>query len=247
VIVGLLVLLGILAVLLLWGAVAPRSEWRILLSWVYRRPKAHEPGERAYRRWQMVGIVGIIPVIMIGLALYPLRHPTVEAVPIPTYGAGQAKAGHVWSSATGAVSLNTSTPVEDHGPPPSGAQLVPLVGYAPVDPASRQPDYLYALFSVTGPGASNDPNTYLLLGSDSGCEPDELVVTESADEIRVGLYEVPFSGGSVQDCLHRDPGNHAPAVSLYPVDHASAATPGAPVGKRRVIDMATGRPLRRIG
>lgn len=251
VLIGVSFLFVIVAALLLWAAVSPRSQWRILMGWVNRGSEAIEPSDRAHSLRRVAGIVGIIPLILVGFRFYETQRsaPQVVSVP-PTYQAAQAEAGHLWSSATGSVSLNTSPPVENQAPPTPQARLVPLAGYAAVDPANRAPAYLYALYSGTGQTGSPDPNTFLLVGSASGCDPEQLMVTESANEIRVGLFEVPYSNGqSLQDCLNRNPNNGQPAMSLYPIDHAPGASVpfGRSVGQRKVVDMATGKTLKRIG
>ena len=58
------------AVLAVWGAISPRSQWNTLSAWQYRNPDANEPSDAAYALTRVVNVIGLIGVlIMLGLLI----------------------------------------------------------------------------------------------------------------------------------------------------------------------------------
>jgi hypothetical protein len=60
-------LLVALASVLTWGAIDPRSQWRVLCVWQYRRPGPHEPSDNAYATARLVCVLALTVLIVLTL------------------------------------------------------------------------------------------------------------------------------------------------------------------------------------
>lgn len=55
-------LIVVVPLLLLWGALSPRSQWRVLQGWRYRHPEANEPSNVAYQLFRRTAGQGLTPL-----------------------------------------------------------------------------------------------------------------------------------------------------------------------------------------
>jgi uncharacterized membrane protein len=238
-----IVVVGLIAVpLALWGMLAPRSQWRALASWQYRHPEANEPSDAAYAIQRVSLALLMIVLVVLGYRAYAAEHDTAETERAKaTQRAAQAEAAKRWPGESGSPStsvfLRDRPEVVATAAPHGEAEPIPLTGYAPLDPAARRPAYLWTLATDTAIsrlGTSDD----LVIGSDSACVPESVVVTESSAEIRIAAFAAASPPGTpiLRVCT-----GLGSAVWLYPVDLS------APVGERRVVHLATGAPLPRTG
>lgn len=67
--------------LALWGMINPRSQWRVLQSWRYRRPEMNEPSEAAYGFTRVAS--GILLVLIVAVGVIIIQADTDRSEPPP--------------------------------------------------------------------------------------------------------------------------------------------------------------------
>lgn len=139
---SLAVLLGIV---LLWGTVAPRSQWRVLAGWSTPHPYADEPSGAAYAVRRIVsaaGVVGVIAVLAAGSSAL-LPREAGNALPLPLVE-------QMWGTPPPRLVDRVITPI---AAPPPGLVEFPVLGYQ--DLTDGVPDYLRDLrpFTLLGDAA----------------------------------------------------------------------------------------------
>lgn len=232
-----------LVALTLWGAVSPRSQWRLLVGWTRNNPAAVEPGPISVGIHRVVAIAGtiVLGVCAVGAVRQPLQ-AIPEAVP-PTSVVQQ-----LWGSPTPHVVNRIVPPVSA---PPNGLMAQPILRYQAIDGARRTPSYLFALpvWARTGVVAGEgyigvDPpvgrsaldtaSLVLQVRGDPNCIPRVVVVDESETTVAVAVYYGRPDSGSretrlaIADCQTKL--SAAASVSvLIPVPLSSL------VGSRTVV------------
>jgi hypothetical protein len=242
---------SLLAILTVWGLVAPRNQWRVLASWTRREPYANEPGAVAVGVQRLVAGIGV--VVLIGTGTVAASEHFGGLDPAPQRLSSVEK---MWGTPEPQVVNRVFTPA-------ASVQDVlisqPVLGYQPVIGSSRMPAYLFSLddFSAieTGKtGGEDDPSGYIgtdppvgfsaldtadlvvEVRGDRVCLPRQVVVLENATTVKVAVYygqPSPADGSNAANLTKCDP--KAPATKstpvLVPIDLA------APVDGRLVTTM----------
>lgn len=248
----LLVVLVSLGVVFLWGLLAPRSQWRMLVSWSYRDPHADEPTGSAYILYRLVAALGIATMIVSGFLAYRSWADNQPPPPAPPTAVER-----MWGSPDPLV-VNRVVHAVDHVP--VGLVEQPILGYQAVNGTTRQPVYLFGLKafdleSATGEngyiGTDPDPGLVALdtaglvvrVAGDPQCFPHAAVIREDSTAVRVGIFygqANPADGSNAEnlaDCNTRASGlNVSVLIPLRLV---------APLGDRPVLTLE-GDPIRQV-
>lgn len=207
----LLVLLGSLGVLFLWGLFSPRSQWRLLVSWTYRDPHANEPTGSAYGLYRLVAAFGIATMVVSGVMVYQVQLERLSMNPSPPTAVQR-----MWGTPAPVVVNRVVTPLSAI---PQGLVDQPILGYQVVDGQHRQPPYLFSLpsFSLKAATTQNgligsDPTAGLLaldtsrlvveVAGDPRCFPHEVVVFEGSKTVRIAVYygqKNPADGSNLEN------------------------------------------------
>jgi hypothetical protein len=193
----LLIVSGSLGVLFLWGLLAPRSQWRVLVSWSYRDPHADEPTGSAYLLYRIVAAFGIATMVVSGVLAY---RSVRDAEPVPPPPPTAAE--RMWGSPAPVV---VNRVVHTITKPPKDLVSQPILGYQPVSGTTRQPLYLFSLptFELADATTENgyigsDPSPGLValdtadlvvrVEGDPACFPHKAIVRESEDTVAIAIY-----------------------------------------------------------
>ncbi len=225
---------AVLAVLLVWGMVEPRSQWRVLRAWSVADPHDREPGMAVYgwiRLASAVGVVGLAAVGVAGASTVIANQPQ----PPPPLSPLRIMWGSPPPQLLGRVSSNL-------GEAPAGLVEVPILGYQTFDDGI--PAYVLDLREFTMLG---DPDPAGIVGSEPEegtsaigssnllvhvrgpvlCIPRAVVVIESETAVEVGVfYGAPD-----------DPGGG-------PVDHVASCPLDDPVTGSLLIPVQLSGPVR---
>jgi hypothetical protein len=240
-----------LGIFLLWGLLAPRSQWRVLSSWSVADPHRDEPGGAAYgmrRLFSGLGVLGLGVVVFVASTSY------FESLPGPPAPPTQLEA--MWGSPTPRIVDRIFTPV---GAGPTDLVEMPVLGYQEFDEEAGPPTYVGGLQPFTLLGVL-DPPGYIgtipavgFAAIDSAdllvhvrgpllCLPRAAVVTESETTVQIAIYYgLPDpADGSVPDnaagCGTDDP---VTSSVLIPIRL------GSPLGDREVQSL-DGAPIERV-
>lgn len=248
----LLVVLVSLGVVFVWGVLAPRSQWRVLVSWSYRDPHANEPTGSAYILYRLVAALGIATMIVSGILAY---RSWVDSQPPPPPPPTAVE--RMWGSPDPLV-VNRVIHAADKEP--VGLVEQPILGYQAVSGTTRQPLYLFQLKAFDLETATTD-NGYIGTEPDPGlvaldtaglvvrvagdprCFPHAAVIREDADAVRVGIFygqANPPDGSNAEnlaDCNTRASGENVSV--LVPLRLV------APLGDRPVLTLE-GDPIRHV-
>ena len=239
-----------LALFLLWTLVAPRGQWRALVGWSVGNIHRDEPSGTAYALRRVgagLGLLGILTVAGIAIA------PTLQtnAARAPEQGAIEL----MWDGVRPYVVDRVITPLSA----PSGRFVeMPVLGFQSF--ADGTPNYVARLddFNLlgrgsppgyvgdvppVGNGALDFADIIVNVRGPLLCIPREVVLFESLEDIRVGVfYGLPqgpegAEGDSVAGC----PTNAAVTGSvLIPLQL------GSPLDGRPVLNLA-GEPITEVG
>ena len=159
-----LLIVGIAAVMtpfLLWGIIAPRSQWRTLRGWQYRHPRLNEPSDAAYAFGRFVNVVGLVVMLVAG---WWLIRDTMAT------GSERARAEAASTlfpnQRAEIVTVSQTAPDAD----PGGLQPIPLRRYVEAD---------------TTKVAGLPKGTRLVVVIDGVFEPKSVAVREDAGSVRV--------------------------------------------------------------
>ena len=202
-----------LGLYLLWGLLAPRSQWRSLGAWSVSNPHANEPSGAAYGWRRLLSGLGIIGLVVVGivastpqlLAALPREAPLVSPVKVMW---GTPEPSLVDRSVYGSTT------------PPAALAPVPVLGYQDLDELDELPSYVLELkhFSLLGNEA---PPGYIGRAPEEGfsgvgpadllvnvrgsllCIPREAVVIETDTTVQIAIYygRPDATDGSVVDHL----------------------------------------------
>ncbi len=185
-----------LSAVLLWGVIAPRSQWRVLFGWSARDPDASEPGDGVHGLRRAISALGLLGVLAVGgsqIAALVLDRPV--AGPEPT------AIQRMWGSPTPMLVdrfVVPTTEVPEHYV--EGA----LVGYQSLH-RGYPPNYLaelprFALLGETVPSGlvgSSPIDGFTGYGSGDllvavegplSCIPRLVVAVESESIVQLGVY-----------------------------------------------------------
>lgn len=184
------------ALLLLWGALAPRGNWSSLMAWSTSDPRAAEPGWTSYFFRRLIFLFGLLGLAGLGTAVVVswILHPPLQAKP-PT--AVQL----MWGPTPPVVVDRVINPV---GSPPEGLTEIPVLGYQAVEDKPGGYIRLLEKFELLG-GKRDMPG---LIGQDPGdgysamdtaelilnvrgpllCIPRAAIVHETPDDVTVAVF-----------------------------------------------------------
>ena len=190
------IVFGGLAILFVWGLLAPRSQWRALVSWTYRDARADEPSGVAYALHRVVAALGVVALTAGGLAAWQ-----VNLDQLPDDAEPHSALQRMWGWVQPVV-LNRTITVT--GSPRADLVEQAVLGYQAVDGQRRQPPYLFGLDHLAEPdggtvgivGAPPSPGlvaldsaeVVVLVAGDPACVPLEVVVTEGEKSVTVAVY-----------------------------------------------------------
>jgi hypothetical protein len=234
-------ILGGLAILTLWGAIAPRGQWRVLAGWTRSRPYASEPGPVSVGVHRFVAILATVALVFGGYLLYAQYERSLPQPPKPISALQK-----MW----GAPAPMVVDRVIQSKPIPTGLVAQPILHYQALDGSERSPDYLFDLArwkpvdsaGIVGatppPGLSalDSASIVVQVRGDKNCIPRSASVAENATSLTIGIYYGrPDVAGSapanVADCTPAPTGPDSVSV-LIPLQLQG------PVDKRMVKDTA---------
>ncbi|MCC7128734.1 MAG: hypothetical protein IT192_07960 [Microbacteriaceae bacterium] len=238
------VLLASLAVLLLWGVIAPRSLWKVAASWSYRNPHFDEPTGSAFALSRFIASAGLTALLIAGFVSWQVW---LSRQPVPPPPPTQVEL--MWGKPEPAVVNRVITGTTSI---PTGLISQPILGFQPVKGQNRQPVYLFDLKNfdlkdaTDANGLAGHPPSPGLLAldtadlvvkvtGDSRCFPHEVVVRETATQVQIGVYygqKKPTDGSNddqVANCLVTSNPQNLP--TLIPIQLQE------PLDKRAVVDM----------
>ena len=187
-----------LAILTLWGAVAPRGQWRVLAGWSRSRAYGSEPGPVAVGIHRFVAIVASLALVSTGASFYLRNHdllPTAAQTP-------KTAIELMWDDPNPGV---VNRMIEPYNSTPFGLKDQPILRYQPVDGIDKLPTYLFSL-PIWNPPTIRDGDGYIGVAPDAGhtalessslvvqvradpaCIPRAVVVTETDKSVAVGVY-----------------------------------------------------------
>lgn len=240
----LLVVLVSLGVVFLWGLLAPRSQWRMLVSWSYRDPHANEPSGSAYTLYRVVAALGIATMVVSGLLAYRSWADNEPPPPLPPTAVER-----MWGAPDPVVVNRVISPLET---PPPGLVTQPILGYQAVSGQTRQPPYLFGL-DVFDLGAATTENGYIgtdpatglvaldtaglvvWVAGDPLCFPHAAIVREDKDAVRVAIFygraDLPDGSNAerLADCNTRASGRNVSVLIPLPLN--------APLRDRAVLTL----------
>ncbi len=248
----LLVVLVSLGIVFLWGLLAPRSQWRALVSWSYRDPHANEPSGSAYTLYRVVAALGIATMIVSGQLAY---RSWIDSQPPPKPPPTAIE--QMWGSPDPVVVNRVIHPLHT---PPAGLVEQPILGYQAVTGQTRQPPYLFGLRAFdlgdattengyvgteppTGLAALDTAGLVVWVAADPLCFPHAAVVRENKDSVEVAIFygrANPADGTTPEDladCNTRASGRNVSTLIPLPL--------AAPLGDRAVLTVE-GEPIRSV-
>ena len=244
-------LVVVLAILFVWGMIAPRSQWRLLVSFTYREPHTDAPSGWAFSLHRVIAAIGVAGLLAGGGIAWQ-RY--VDALPEPPAPPNPIE--QMWGDADTVVMnrvVTTTTSV------PSGLVRVDPSAYHAMDGQRRQPTYLFGVATLEIPDGETagglvgeQPTTGLvaldlarvvvLATADAHCIPREVFLQEGPSSVRVAVYfgrpDLPDGTADPEGVDACAPGSSGARSILIPLQLAS------PLGERLVTDL-DGVPLRR--
>lgn len=191
----LIAILVALAVLTVWGAIAPRGQWRVLAGWTRRQPYASEPGPISVGVHRIVAILATIGLAIGGLVLWQQHEDSLPKPPKPLTALQQ-----MWGAPDPLV---VDRVVDSVSALPSNLVAQPILRYQLVDSSRRAPNYLFDLqdwtpkSGLTGVvGAQPSPGLSALdtaaivvqVRGDSRCIPRAVYATEDATTVIIAVF-----------------------------------------------------------
>lgn len=228
-----------MGIVFLWGALAPRSQWRALSGWSVSDAHAHEPGGAAYGIRRLVSAVGVVGLTSVLLVTTSSIMVSPRSMPPPT------DIQVMWGSPEPQL---VDRVFHNLAQPPVGLVEVAVLGYQTID--EDAPEYFLRLrpFSLLGSdrvpgyiGADPDEGFSAIGSADIVvhvrgpvlCIPRKAVVIETEKSVQIGIYyglPDPVEGAPAPDnaigCPHDSP---VTGSVLIPIGLA------APVGERDVV------------
>lgn len=242
---------AVLGVIFVWGLFAPRSQWRLLLSWTYREPQTDAPSGWAFGLQRVIAGLGIAGLLA-GGGLAWQRY--VDALPDPPPPPNPIV--QMWGDADTLVVNRVIAPVTTA---PKGLVRVDPSAYHAMDGQRRQPSYLFSMRTLGVPHGDDagglvgeappvglvgldTARVVVLVSADAACIPMQVYLQEGPSAVRVAVYfGRPDLADGTEHWSGRDscaPGSSGARSLLVPLPLVS------PLGERLVTDL-DGVPLRR--
>lgn len=246
-----LALVVVLAILFLWGLMAPRSQWRLLLSWTYREPHTDAPSGWAFSLHRVIAAVGVVGLLAGGGIAWQ-RY--LDAMPEPPPEPSALE--QMWGDESVVVVNRVISPVSRL---PAGLVRVDPSAYHAMDGQRRQPTYLFDLDTLELPagGAAGGlvgaqpsaglraldlAHVVVLATADAHCIPREVFLQEGPSSVRVAVFygrpNLPDGSVDPEGADACAPGGSGARSVLIPLQL------GTPLGERLLTDL-DGVPLRR--
>ena len=186
-----------LGILFLWGLIAPRGMWTVLIGWSYRDAYAHQPSGAVFALYRLVAAFGLASIILTTVIVWAQEREGQADPP-----AASSSLDRTWGSPRPQVVNRVVVPIAS---PPVGLVETPILGYQRMDGLRRQPPYLFDLPDFAAEGAvdangyvGRDPSTGLTaldsanlvvhVVGDVRCFPHEVVLVEEADVVQIGVF-----------------------------------------------------------
>lgn len=234
-----------LAILTLWGFISPRGQWRVLAGWSRRESSANELGAGAVVVQRVVAGAGILVLGMAGWSMY-----SGHLAGLPKSSPPPGPIERMWGQPAPQLVNRVFIPLTAV---PAGLVSQPVLGYQAVNGPTRDPGYLFFLehYAVKdakegvgylghdpqpGLSALDTADLVLQVRGDSRCIPQQVVVEEEGDVVRVAVYygqPNPSDGSNaarLADCAAKPSKAKATSV-LVPVDLETA------LGDRKVVTL----------
>lgn len=185
----------LLAVFFLWGLFSPRSQWRVLASWLRRNPDASEPGATAYAFHRILSGLGVGTFLTIAVVAVV---SFIDSLPAPE--PPKTALQQMWGTAPTPVVVDRVVQSADAANASFSPQ--PILGYQPFDNVTHQPRYLVYLDTYDAPGASttligreptgdfaalDSAEMVLNVRVKPQCAPVEAIVIETAEVVQVAI------------------------------------------------------------
>ncbi|QEE61927.1 hypothetical protein FVA74_10365 [Salinibacterium sp. dk2585] len=240
---------ALLAVFFLWGLISPRTQWRVLGSWLRRNPDASEPGATAYAFHRILSGLGVGTFLTIAVVAVM---SFIDSLPAPE--PPKTALQQMWGTAPSPVVVDRVVQSADVANPSFASQ--PILGYQPFDNTRHQPRYLVYLDTYDVPGASealigreptgdfaalDSAELVLNVRVKPQCAPVEAVVIETAEVVQVSISSAiasPVGGDAVSHDFCAGGSTVGPSL-LIPIDLTE------PLGER-VVQTLDGTEVRRV-
>lgn len=243
----LVVVLGGLTILTLWGFAAPRSQWRVLTGWSHRDASGDEPGAVIVGIHRLVAAIALAGLAVGGASI-------VSGLVDPSGQASQRTITDpvrlLWGTPDPTVANRVFVPVTIA---PAGLTRETALRFQAVSAKTRTPGYLFSLATYSRPhpsatdgylgaypsvglSALDTADTVVQVRADSRCTPQQVLVVESGTAIVIAVYYGRPVGESLDakalaaPCDAKASGDKSSSV-LIPIDL------GAPVGNRAVLNL----------
>lgn len=188
-------ILAAFAVLTVWGAIAPRGQWRVLAGWTRREPHATEPGPISVGVHRAVAILATATLVAGGVLL-SLGHDRQASAASPLV---ESQVTALWGKPDPVVVNRVAYPPIT---PPDGLLLQPIVKYQAINGPSRDPSYLFSLTLWKPPstdglvGADPDPGLSALdtayvvvqVRANPLCIPRQIVTVQGDTTVAIAVY-----------------------------------------------------------
>jgi hypothetical protein len=237
-----IVTLSGLAILTVWGLIAPRAEWRVLMSWSRRDPDAGDPTPAVRNLVRLVSAIGVVIVAWTSFATFNPETPQS----IPSAYSGQSRAELTWGSPEPKIIDRVFTPLAE---PPAGLVDQPILRYLPISGSTRSPSYIFAFKDFAAIGATSrdgyigtkpdlglsaldTADLVVQVRGDKKCIPVAVLVKQAEHAVSVGVfYGRPNPPGGTAVVANCKPvvANGASNSVLIPIDLT------APLGLRTVV------------
>ena len=181
----------------LWGLFSPRSQWKVLAAWSYRKPQADEPSSFTFALHRVISGIGVLFFGAVGAAGV-VQYLSELPPPQPSLTVLQ----QMWGIAPEPQVVNRVVNPQDDVP--TGLVQVPIEGYQLVDNATHNPRYLHLLerfepgdIDRSGIVGVKPAKTFPALDSAElvvnirtagDCIPREAVVIETESAVQIGFY-----------------------------------------------------------
>jgi hypothetical protein len=186
-----------LAILTLWGVVAPRGQWRVLTAWNRRSAWDGGPSSLSVGIHRTVAVLATVALLITGWNLLEAYVATVSAS-VRTTSVVHRMWGYPTPLVVDRIVANVTTA-------PPGLVQQPIARYQPVDTLKHTPAYLFELpdwnrvatrandgYIGTQPpvgiGALDSASIVVELRGDSRCIPRQAVVVENKTTVAIGVF-----------------------------------------------------------
>lgn len=191
------VVIGSVVLVFLWGLFSPRSQWKVLAAWSYRKPQADEPRAFTFAVHRVISGLGVLFFGAIGVTGLLQYISELPPKPAPLSALQQ-----MWGAAPEPQVVNRV--VNPQAVVPTGLVEISVDGYQLVDNESHTPRYLHLLqkfepsdlarSGIVGVApAANFPaldsaELVVNVRTSGDCIPRRAVVIETETEIQIGFY-----------------------------------------------------------